>query len=562
MELLKKKVLLELHVVLLLNVLILCMDREHVLLLTGLKVEETWYTRLCSTQKILTVNGLFPGPALYMHKGDRLKVNVRNQGKEELTFLWCKHNKNNNHFQLLNDGPVYITQCPIKPGANFTYEIILSTEEGTLWWHTHSDWSRTTVHGPIIILPKIGTTYPFTKPHAEVPIVLASWYKGDVMEMINTSLRSGGDPKTADAFTINGQPGDLYNCSKEGTFRMTVDHGRTYLLRIINSIMNDEMFFMIAHHNLIVVGIDGAYIKPIRTSYVMIIPGQTMDVLIKANQSPSQYYMASRAYAGVVYGNTTTTAILQYSGNYTAPSTLLFPNLPNFTDIDSATNFTDRLRALESKDHPVDVPKSIDTQLLITISMDTFPCSDNNSCEGTNGMRLASSVNNISFVQPSVDTRYEPNFPSKPPFIFNFTATKTPDNATTPDRGTKGRILEYNSTAEIVFQGTNVLNGAENHPVHLHGYSFYVVGSGFGNFNNGTDPKNYNLVDPPELNPFGVSKNGWAAIRFRADNPGVSFLHCHLEQHSTWGLDTVLIVKNGKTPLTSFQQPPHYLNPC
>ena len=38
-------------------------------------------------------------------------------GREELTFLWCKHNKNNNHFQLLNDGPVYITQCPIKPGA-------------------------------------------------------------------------------------------------------------------------------------------------------------------------------------------------------------------------------------------------------------------------------------------------------------------------------------------------------------------------------------------------------------------------------------------------------------
>ena len=128
-----------------------------------------------------------------------------------------------------------------------------------------------------------------------------------------------------------------------GTFRMTVDHGRTYLLRIINSIMNDEMFFMIAHHNLIVVGIHGAYIKPIRTSYIMIIPRQTMDVLIKANQSPSQYYMASRAYAGVVYANTTTTAILQYSGNYTAPSTLLFPNLPNFTDIDSATNFTERL---------------------------------------------------------------------------------------------------------------------------------------------------------------------------------------------------------------------------
>jgi laccase len=29
------------------------------------------------------------------------------------------------------DGPEYITQCPIRPGANFTYRIVLSEEEGT-----------------------------------------------------------------------------------------------------------------------------------------------------------------------------------------------------------------------------------------------------------------------------------------------------------------------------------------------------------------------------------------------------------------------------------------------
>lgn len=317
-----------------------------------------------------------------------------------------------------------------------------------------------------------------------------------------------------------------------GTFRMTVDNDQTYLLRIINSIMNDEMFFMVANHHLTVVGIDGAYVKPIRTSYIMITPGQTMDVLIKADKPRGQYYMAARAYAGVVFGNTTTTGILQYSGNYTFPSKLLLPHLPNLTDIDSATNFTQRFRALASKDHPVDVPRSIDTQFLITISMNAFPCSDNNSCGGPNGMRLAASMNNISFVQPSVDVLlayywkirhvYESNFPQKPPFLFNFTAGKTPDNTMVPERGTKVRILEYNSTVEIVFQGTNVVNGAENHPVHLHGYSFYVVATGFGNFNNDTDPKNYNLVDPPELNTIGVPKNGWAAIRFRADNPGIS----------------------------------------
>jgi laccase len=71
-----------------------------------------------------------------------------------------------------SDGPEYITQCPIEPGSNFTYEVILSTEEGTLWWHAHSDWTRSSVHGAIVIHPIEGTTYPYPKPDDEEIFVL------------------------------------------------------------------------------------------------------------------------------------------------------------------------------------------------------------------------------------------------------------------------------------------------------------------------------------------------------------------------------------------------------
>ncbi|PRQ23656.1 putative laccase [Rosa chinensis] len=37
---------------------------------------------------------------------------------------------------------------------------------------------------------------------------------------------------------------------------------------------------------------------------------------------------------------------------------------------------------------------------------------------------------------------------------------------------------------------------------------------------------------------------GWAAIRFRADNPGVWFMHCHLELHTMWGMKIALVVEN------------------
>lgn len=71
-----------------------------------------------------------------------------------------------------SDGPAYITQCPIRPGTNFSQRIVLSDEIGTLWWHAHIEWSRATVYGALIVYPKEGDAYPFPKPSAEIPIIL------------------------------------------------------------------------------------------------------------------------------------------------------------------------------------------------------------------------------------------------------------------------------------------------------------------------------------------------------------------------------------------------------
>lgn len=48
-------------------------------------------------------------------------------------------------------------------------------------------------------------------------LVAASWYKSNVMDVLNESLTTGGDPNVSDAYTINGEPGDLYDCSN-GTY--------------------------------------------------------------------------------------------------------------------------------------------------------------------------------------------------------------------------------------------------------------------------------------------------------------------------------------------------------
>lgn len=57
---------------------------------------------------------------------------------------------------------------------------------------------------------KLVALLKFTVP----TVVAASWYKHDVMELMTETLSRGGTANLSDAFTINGQPGDLYPCSK------------------------------------------------------------------------------------------------------------------------------------------------------------------------------------------------------------------------------------------------------------------------------------------------------------------------------------------------------------
>nr|XP_009772437.1 PREDICTED: laccase-15-like [Nicotiana sylvestris] len=525
-------------------------------------VKETSYQRLCESKNILTVNGQFPGPTIYARKGETIIVDVYNKGKSNITIHWHGVKQPRNPW---SDGPEYITQCPIQPGSKFRQMLIFSDEEGTLWWHAHKEWDRATVHGAIVVYPKLGTTYPFPRPAAELTVVLGEWWKENIMLVYEQFITSGGQPIDSDAYTINGQPGDFYPCSKYETFKLEVECGKTYLLRIINAAMNEMLFFGIAEHKLTVVGTDGSYTKPLTRDFITITPGQTFDCILEANQKPGRYYMAARAYSSGVnvnFDNTTTTAIVEYKGNYdeySSPPPL--PYLPCYNDTLAAVDFSASLRSLASDDHPITVPTEVKDRLISTVSINAYPCpinGTNSTCQGPNGTRLAASMNNISFVNPSIDileayyyhikgVLFGEKFPKFPPYVFNYTADVLPLRLEIPKSGTHVVMLKYNTTVELVFQGTNLVAGID-HPMHLHGFNFYTVGLGLGNFDERLDPLNYNLVDPPRQNTVAVPKRGWAAIRFKADNPGVWFLHCHFERHLTWGMKTVFIVREGDCP--------------
>nr|GEY37985.1 laccase/diphenol oxidase family protein [Tanacetum cinerariifolium] len=482
-------------------------------------VEEASFNRLCETKTILTVNGQFPGPTLNVREEDTIWVKVHNNGRYNITLHWHGVKQPRNPW---SDGPEYITQCPIQPGDSFNYKLILSMEVGTIWWHAHSDWTRATVHGAIIVHPKKAADLPFAPPDQEVPIIFSEGWREDVMEVFQEFVTSGGAPRESDAYTINGQPGDLYPCSSQGTFKLNVTYGKRYLLRMVNAVMNEILFFKIADHSLTVVANDGSYTKPLTTDYVVIAPSQTMDCLLEAKQvGGGRYYMATRAYqtGRIGFDNTTATAVIQYDGGSNSSTTPLFPLLPDYNNTTVAYEFLGSLKGSEPHLFPIN---KYDTHIISTVSLNTIPC-QNNSCAGPNGTRLAGTI--------------------CPAFLL------------TPKRATIVRVIQYDLAIELVFQGTRMVAGLD-HPMHLHGYSFYIVGCGFGNFDENRDPLNYNLVDPPIRNTVMVPVGGWAAIRFKAVNPGVWFLHCHLERHHTWVMDTAFIVKDGNETKERMLPPP------
>ncbi|XP_073146988.1 laccase-14-like [Henckelia pumila] len=528
-------------------------------------LEDTVYTKLCENRTILTINGQSPGPTIVARKGDLVTVDLINRANHNITIHW--HGVKMPRYPWW-DGPEYVAQCPIKPGERFKYNIVLSDEEGTLWWHAHNDWSRATVYGALIILPEEGHSYPFPKPTDEFSVLIGEWWKADIQKVMEDFLANGGDPINSDAFLLNGQPGDLYNCSKQDTFKVTVEFGKTYLFRLVNSIMNNIMFFKIANHNITVVGSDASYTKHLNSDYITISPGQTIDFLLHANQIPSHYYMAARVYASAgIFDQSITTGIIEYAGNYTPPTNMTVPDFFAFDDTNASVAFTNQLKSLNDKKHPVDVPQTVDKKLFFTLSVNTRNCSD---CVGPDGDRLLASVNNITLLLPRISILdayyykiqgvYTPDFPESPLYTFNYTGPITP-NLEDPQNGTRVLVLEYNTNVELVFQGTNITGGID-HPMHLHGHSFYVVGSDIGNYDPDIHPKKYNLKDPPLMETIAVPRNGWTAIRFKANNPGVWFMHCHFERHVSWGMGMTFITKDGKGGKARMAPPPPDMPKC
>ena len=176
-------------------------------------------------------------------------------------------------------------------------------------------------------------------------------------------------------------------------YKIDVVPGKTYLLRLINAGLNSENFFAIANHKLTIVEADAEYTKPFTTDRVMLGPGQTINVLVTADQPIGKYSMAMGPYSsakGAAFQNISAIAHFQYIGAVTN-SVSLPAQLPSFSDNLAVKTVMDGLKSLNT----VNVPKEIDANLFITIGLNVQKCQSktpNQNCQGLNNGVMAASM--------------------------------------------------------------------------------------------------------------------------------------------------------------------------
>lgn len=498
-------------------------------------------THLCNTTKIYVVNGQFPGPTIDVTDGDTVVVHVMNRLEHGLTLHWHGVRQMRS---VWADGAGFVTECPIPPGGEHTYRFNVTGQVGTLWWHAHVTCLRATVNGAFVIRPRDGR-YPFPAPARDVPVIIGEWWQLDLVELDRRMADGNFDDNPLSA-TINGKLGDLSNCSgvPEESFVLDVEPGRSYLLRVINTALFSEYYFKVAGHAFTVVGADGNYLTPYRTDMVVVAPGEAIDVLMVADAPPGLYHMVALANQPPEPDPQiplfVSRGLVRYPGVRADNNGLPVPAplMPNQHNTMPSFYFHNNLTGLA---HPGRhrVPERVDERLFITLGLGSICRDGGTRCKRrrSNETIVVATMNNVSFHHPTTtsllesyyDGRgagvYTEDFPDQPLRPYNYTDRDyippgPLEEALEPTfKATKLRRFKYNTSVEIVFQSTALLQSDSN-PMHLHGYDFFVLAQGLGNFDPKKDVKKFNYHNPQLRNTVQVPRTGWAAVRFVTDNPG------------------------------------------
>ncbi|XP_060073309.1 uncharacterized protein LOC132553115 [Ylistrum balloti] len=575
-------------------------DLENVLLTDGLH------------KLIYTINGQYPGPTVVVYQGQQVEVVVKNKLLSEgVTIHWHGLIQRGTPWM---DGVGSLSHCPINPMETFVYSF-LADPVGSHWYHSHHGPQRTEgLAGALIVLKKQEEEQAGEVQKTEYLMFLQDWFHRSSTELNKfldwgmiqffygldndqcSTVYFGADQENVgfiplNAILINGKGNtfltDMTTNSAQQTletFHVTVNS--TYRFRLVNAAMTFPLLLSVDQHEVEVVAVDGNEIVGVKGDAVIINTGERLDMLIRTYQQVSSYWIRVSTLANNQPDKTL--GLLHYEGSDTTlPVTestkcnatrrcrvvnCLFGKYPDDLYTDCVSLGAMKSTPEEIKRHPVSVAESLDTFQEIFLNF--------HYTRGTS-YPFPTSVSGKKFIRPSVPLQLLP------------TANDTYiacENVECRDICDCTNIVKLgiNNTIQLVLHNMDESRNGLSHGIHIHGHHVHVLKVGYPNYNSttgriseqnsdilcdtptcnnaswrdqswsGGQLPGANFEDPPLKDTILVPRQGYVVVRFKADNPGFWYMHCHMEPHQISGM--TLILQEGD--IGQMPRPPAKLPRC
>ncbi|KAL9135531.1 MAG: hypothetical protein Q9175_003285 [Cornicularia normoerica] len=462
---------------------------------------------------LIGVNGQWPLPYITATVGDRVVVNVLNQLGNETTSLHFHGIYQNGTTEM--DGVIGVSQCPIQPGASFTYNFTID-QPGTYWYHSHETAQYPDgLRGPLIVRDPDS---PYKGQYdAEMVLTVSDWYHDQIPKLMKSFI-SVTNPTGAEPVPKSALMNDTYNATTP------VEPGKTYMFRIINVGAFAGQYFWFEGHTMRIVEVDGIYTEAAEAELIYITAAQRYSVLVTTKNDTSTNYAFVGSMDKSLFDtvpaslNPNGTGWLVYDDTAPLPTPALLDTFNEFDDFTLVPTDGEELLG------PVDYSFNLDLKM-------------DNLGDGAN----YAFFNDITYVRPKVPTLYTA-----------LSAGDLANNATIYGVNTNPHILQHNNIIEIILNN----NDTGKHPFHLHGHAFQAAARSNGHAGEFVGNETFAAV-PMRRDTFMVRPMGNIVLP-NTTPPRIWFFHCHNEWHLASGLIATMIEAPSLLQNTLVIPPDHY----
>jgi len=553
--------------------------------------------------EVIAVDGCVPGPTVEMMKGDRLLLTLVNGLGEAAVAVHCHGFRNGNN--SWNDGVGHMTQCPLASGQSQVYVLPSTGEVGTFWWHEHNIVLRAYgLYGAIVICDHadpILQQFAYVGEEVLLDLWHANWaptysrllqsvdrwaWVGDPQSLLLNGKGCYGIQNASLGFNFTmvkrchgnalaTAAGQISDPTVGSLYMWDVTAGAVYRLRLIGATALSIVTFAIQDHNLTVVEADGHSVVPYNVSTLEINSGQRYSVIVRpqpgANASAFWIVVVCQFRSPVA-----TAGLMRLTGTPAAAATSA-STLPDESDLQRTLRLCLRLPTMAwrnvnlfdpVRDGPLletfihsqamegstpeematfgPVPRR-PTRTLYLVTQQAAVTGDGVSCTRWDPTTAP--------VVRSVPNRCPPNQSTWLVWTINDTAFRPPATPILLTAAAHKPVPTQNlfevslgDMVDIILQnGPAINNLSEQHPWHLHGHHFWVLGQGVGTYDFNAPPE-VNLNNPLLRDTVTALPHTWTHLRFTADNPGAWLFHCHVDWHTTMGMVWVFLIQPSDIP--------------